>query len=179
MICLSAIITQSVGVPRTANGDEIKKSFRKLAREYHPDVAKDKKKAEEKFKEAAEAYGVLSDEQKRASYDRFGHQGVAGASGAGGYDASGFPDLSDILGQMFGFEGGFAGGGARAAAGEPLRRALVAAGGVRIGRLSVAPRPVAEAAASPAAPPPRIGCGGLTVGSSNANAAVFELQPCR
>jgi len=103
-----------LGVSRDADDQVIKTAYRKLALQYHPDRNPDNHEAEEKFKEAAEAYGVLSDEQKRASYDRFGHQGVAGASGAGGYDASGFPDLSDILGQMFGFEGGFAGGGARA-----------------------------------------------------------------
>ena len=60
---------ESLGVPRTATADEIKKSFRKLARQHHPDVAKDKKKSEEKFKEINEAYGVLSDAGKRKKYD--------------------------------------------------------------------------------------------------------------
>ena len=68
-----------LGVPRTASEDELKKSFRKLAREYHPDVAKDKKKAEEKFKEINEAYEVLSDAGKRKRYDEFGPNWKAGA----------------------------------------------------------------------------------------------------
>src|SRR5271169_126042 len=63
---------ESLGVPRTASADEIKKAFRKLARQYHPDVAKDKKKAEEKFKEINEAYEVLSDPAKRKKYDELG-----------------------------------------------------------------------------------------------------------
>jgi curved DNA-binding protein len=68
-----------LGVPRTASAEELKKSFRKLAREYHPDVAKDKKKAEEKFKEINEAYEVLSDAEKRKRYDEFGPNWKAGA----------------------------------------------------------------------------------------------------
>src|SRR5476651_2916116 len=63
---------QTLGVPRTATADEMKKSFRKLAREFHPDVAKDKKRAEEKFKEINEAYEVLSDADKRKKYDELG-----------------------------------------------------------------------------------------------------------
>jgi curved DNA-binding protein len=70
---------QSLGVPRTASADEIKKSFRKLAREFHPDVAKDKKKAEEKFKEINEAYEVLSDPDKRKKYDELGANWKSGA----------------------------------------------------------------------------------------------------
>lgn len=70
---------QSLGVPRTASADEIKKSFRKLAREHHPDVAKDKKKAEEKFKEINEAYEVLSDPAKRKKYDELGADWKSGA----------------------------------------------------------------------------------------------------
>jgi curved DNA-binding protein len=70
---------QSLGVPRTASADEIKKSFRKLAREYHPDVARDKKKAEEKFKEINEAYEVLSDPDKRKKYDELGANWKSGA----------------------------------------------------------------------------------------------------
>jgi curved DNA-binding protein len=62
---------ESLGVPRTASADEIKKSFRKLARQHHPDVAKEKKKSEEKFKEINEAYEVLSDPAKRKKYDEF------------------------------------------------------------------------------------------------------------
>ena len=70
---------ESLGVPRTASDDEIKKSFRKLARQYHPDVAKDKKKAEEKFKEINEAYEVLSDPDKRKKYDQLGADWKSGA----------------------------------------------------------------------------------------------------
>ena len=80
---------QSLGVPRTATADELKKSFRKLAREFHPDVAKDKKRAEEKFKEINEAYEVLSDPAKRQKYDELGANWKSGAEfrpppGAGG-----------------------------------------------------------------------------------------------
>ena len=70
---------QSLGVPRTASDADIKKSFRKLAREFHPDVAKDKKKAEEKFKEINEAYEVLSDKDKRGKYDELGANWKSGA----------------------------------------------------------------------------------------------------
>jgi curved DNA-binding protein len=70
---------ESLGVPRTASADEIKKSFRKLAREHHPDVAKDKKKAEERFKEINEAYEVLSDPEKRKKYDELGAHWKSGA----------------------------------------------------------------------------------------------------
>ena len=81
---------QILGVPRTASADEIKKSFRKLAREFHPDVAKDKKKAEEKFKEINEAYEVLSDPDKRKKYDELGANWKSGAEfrpppGCGGF----------------------------------------------------------------------------------------------
>src|SRR5947208_10345738 len=69
----------SLGVPRTASADEIKKAFRKLAREHHPDVAKDKKKAEERFKEINEAYEVLSDPAKRKKYDELGADWKSGA----------------------------------------------------------------------------------------------------
>jgi molecular chaperone DnaJ len=92
-----------LGVARDADETAIKSSYRKLALQHHPDRNPGNHEAEEKFKEAAEAYSVLSDGQKRAAYDRFGHQGVAGASGAGGFDASGFPDLGDILSDVFGF----------------------------------------------------------------------------
>src|SRR5205085_3752777 len=73
-----------LGIPRTATADEIKRAHRKLVRQYHPDVNKNNKQAEEKFKEVQEAYDVLSDTQKRANYDQFGHAGVAGGVGAGG-----------------------------------------------------------------------------------------------
>ncbi len=89
-----------LGVPRTAPVDEIKKAYRKLAVKFHPDKNPGDSEAEERFKEAAEAYGVLSDEEKRARYDRFGHQGV---SGMGGFDPNQFADFGDILGDLFGF----------------------------------------------------------------------------
>ncbi|MEM9552876.1 MAG: molecular chaperone DnaJ [Acidobacteriota bacterium] len=98
-----------LGVSRTASAAEIKSSYRKLAIKYHPDRNADDPEAEARFKEAAEAYAVLSDDQKRARYDRFGHQGVAGAGGggfSGGFDPSVFGDFSDILGDLFGFGGG-------------------------------------------------------------------------
>ncbi len=102
-----------LAVGRTASGAEIKASYRKLAVQYHPDRNPGDAVAEERFKEAAEAYAVLSDDDKRARYDRFGHQGVAAAGGAGGFDPTIFADFSDILGDLFGFGGG---GGRRASA---------------------------------------------------------------
>ena len=96
-------------VERTATGEEIKKSYRKLAVKFHPDKNPGDHTAEEKFKELGEAYDVLSDEQKRAAYDRFGHaaftQGGGGARGGGG----GFHDPFDIFRDVFG--GGAGGGG--------------------------------------------------------------------
>ncbi|MEM6702150.1 MAG: molecular chaperone DnaJ [Acidobacteriota bacterium] len=116
-----------LGVERTAELSEIKKAYRKLALKYHPDKNPDDAEAEELFKEAAEAYAVLSDEGKRAQYDRFGHQapGGAGGFGAGGFDPSTFSDFSDILGDLFGFGDAFGGGRRRgrggARAGADLR----------------------------------------------------------
>jgi molecular chaperone DnaJ len=94
-----------LGVSRQASDQEIKSAYRKLALQYHPDRNPGNHQAEESFKEAAEAYSVLSDSQKRAQYDRFGHAGVAGASsgGFGGFDPNIFADFSDILGDLFGF----------------------------------------------------------------------------
>ncbi len=112
-----------LGVPRGADDQSIKSAYRKLALQYHPDRNPDNREAEDKFKEAAEAYSVLSDPQKRAAYDRFGHQGVQGAAGAG-FDP--FENLGDILGDFFGFGDVFGGGGgsrrrARAQRGEDVR----------------------------------------------------------
>jgi molecular chaperone DnaJ len=89
-----------LGIERTASLDEIKKAYRKLAVKYHPDKNPGDPTAEGKFKEAAEAYGVLSDDEKRATYDRYGH---AGTSGMGGFDPNQFADFGDILGDLFGF----------------------------------------------------------------------------
>ena len=94
-------------VTRTANDQEIKSSYRRLALKFHPDRNQGDKKAEESFKEAAEAYAILSDSDKRARYDRFGHAGVGG--GAQGFDPSQFTGFEDIfggLGDIFGFGGG-------------------------------------------------------------------------
>jgi len=96
-----------LGVDKNASSDEIKKSYRKLALKYHPDRNKGDSVAEERFKETAEAYEVLSDPQKKQSYDRFGHDGLSGAfSGTGGgftwADFSHANDFEDILGNLFG-----------------------------------------------------------------------------
>ena len=99
-----------LGVDKSASADEIKKAYRKLAIQYHPDKNPGNKEAEEKFKEAAEAYSVLSDADKKARYDQFGHAGV---EGAGPDFSGGFGNLNDILNDLFGgaFGGGFGGFG--------------------------------------------------------------------
>ncbi|MBP3563505.1 MAG: molecular chaperone DnaJ [Bacteroidales bacterium] len=99
-----------LGVDKSASADEIKKAYRKLAIKYHPDKNPGDKEAEEKFKEAAEAYSVLSDADKKAKYDQFGHAGV---EGAGPDFSGGFGNLNDILNDLFGgaFGGGFGGFG--------------------------------------------------------------------
>jgi len=89
-----------LSVSRTATAEEIKKSFRAKARELHPDVNK-APDAEAKFKEVAEAYEVLIDDEKRAAYDRFGHSAVSGAGAPGGFDFGGFGSFSDIFEQFF------------------------------------------------------------------------------
>src|SRR2546430_5026707 len=100
-----------LGVSRDAGEDQIKKSFRRLARELHPDVNSHDPQAEEKFKEAAEAYEVLSDRERRATYDRYGHDGLR----SGGYapNFEGFGSVADIFEAFFGsgFGGAFGGGG--------------------------------------------------------------------
>jgi molecular chaperone DnaJ len=105
-----------LGIDRQATDAQIKSAYRKLALKYHPDRNPGDHKAEEAFKEAAEAYAVLADPQKRGMYDRFGHAGVsASGAGAGGFDPTIFADFSDIfagLGDMFGF-GDILGGGRR------------------------------------------------------------------
>jgi molecular chaperone DnaJ len=108
-----------LGIARQASDKEIKTAYRQLAIQFHPDRNPGDHAAEEKFKEAAEAYAVLSDPDKRARYDRFGHQGVGGA-GAAGFDPTIFADFSDILGDLFGFgAAGFGGGGRRRSAVQP------------------------------------------------------------
>lgn len=93
-----------LGIRRDASGEEVKKAFRRKARQYHPDVSQEPN-AEQQFKEANEAYDVLSDPQKRAAYDRFGHAAVNGAGYTGGDPFAGFTDISDIFDEFFG--GGF------------------------------------------------------------------------
>src|SRR4026207_1442237 len=92
-----------LGVGRDAGDPEIKSAYRKLAMKHHPDRNPDDPTAEEKFKEASEAYSVLCDAQKRAAYNRYGHAGVQGAGGPAGFNPEAFGDFSDILGDFFGF----------------------------------------------------------------------------
>lgn len=102
-----------LGVGRDASADQIKKAYRKLALKYHPDRNPDNAEAEELFKEASEAYEVLSTPDKKARYDRYGHEGLKGAFGGGGFqwsDFSHFGDFEDILGDVFGSFFGMGGG---------------------------------------------------------------------
>jgi len=117
-----------LGVNKNATADEIKKAYRKKAIEHHPDKNPGDKAAEEKFKEAAEAYEVLSDQQKRQRYDQFGHAGLNGAAG-GGFGGGGmsmddiFSHFGDIFGGHFGFGGGgFSGFGGSGRGGTRVRR---------------------------------------------------------
>ena len=105
-----------LGVSREATEQEIKSAYRKLALKYHPDRNQGDKNAEERFKEAAEAYAVLADADKRGAYDRFGHAGVSSGAGPGGFDPTIFADFGDIFGglrDIFGFGDIFGGGGGR------------------------------------------------------------------
>lgn len=124
-----------LGVPKNAGADDIKKAYRKKALEYHPDRNPDDKSAEDKFKEAAEAYDVLSDADKRARYDRYGHAGVEnnGGGGAGGFQGMDMDDIlrhfgfdtDDVFSEFFGRNrrggGGFGGGRPRGERGSNLR----------------------------------------------------------
>ncbi len=111
-----------LGVSKSVTPEELKKAYRKLAIQYHPDKNPGDKSAEDKFKEIAEAYGVLSDEDKKAKYDRFGHEGLGGASGFGGQGAN-MEDIFSQFGDIFGdgspfssfFGGGRSSGGGRRA----------------------------------------------------------------
>ena len=108
-----------LGVSKNASEDELKKAYRKLAKKYHPDLNPGDKEAESKFKEANEAYAVLSDAEKRKNYDQYGHAGVDG-QGFGGFGGAGFDiDLDDLFGSFFG--GGF--GGSRQRRNGPQRGA--------------------------------------------------------
>ena len=113
--------TTCSGVQRDADLQQIKKAYRKLAREHHPDVNQHDPECEEKFKEATEAYEVLCDSDKRRLYDAYGHDGLrGGAGGAGGYGFDGFPGFSDLFENLFGsFGGGPFGSGGPFAAAQP------------------------------------------------------------
>jgi len=108
-----------LGVDRNADDATLKKAYRQLAKKYHPDMHPGDKEAEAKFKEASEAYAVLSDADKRRQYDQFGHAAFEGGAGggAGGFDFSGM-DFSDIFGDIF---GDFFGGGARRTSNGPMK----------------------------------------------------------
>src|SRR4026208_2502106 len=151
------------GVPRSASEQEIKSAYRRLALKHHPHRNPGDAHAEEHFKEAAEAYGVLGDPDKRRRYDAYGHAGVSGAGGAGGggFDPTVFADFGDILGDFFGFGDAF---GRRRGPrpGASLRYTLdlsfeeAAFGTAARLRTPPAPRP------QPARPPrPLVGGGGL------------------
>jgi molecular chaperone DnaJ len=116
-----------LGVGKQASDQELKAAYRDLAKRFHPDRNPDDPGAEEKFKECSEAYSILSDAQKRAAYDRYGHAAVQGAGGPAGFNPEQFADFGDILGDFFGFGDlfGQAGGGgrrrSRAQRGEDVR----------------------------------------------------------
>ena len=104
-----------LGVPKDADEAALKKAYRKLAMQFHPDRNPDNPEAEAKFKEASEAYQVLSDADKRSTYDRFGHAGLRGAGGGGGPGFQSadevFSQFGDLFGDLFGFSGGRGRGG--------------------------------------------------------------------
>ena len=110
-----------LGVSRDASSDDLKKAYRRLALKYHPDKNPGDKTAESMFKEAAEAYAVLSDAGKRERYDRFGREGIGGQPGFSGFDQEIFGDFGDILGNLFGFGNIFGGGRRGPRGGQDLR----------------------------------------------------------
>lgn len=112
-----------LGVPKDASVEDIKKAYRRLVRKHHPDANPGNKEAEQKFKEVAEAYEVLSDSQKRAQYDQFGTVGDMAGGGAGGFPFGEAGDMGDVFGDLFEtmFGGGFGGFGGRRSANAPRR----------------------------------------------------------
>ncbi|HEY7802986.1 MAG TPA: DnaJ domain-containing protein, partial [Orrella sp.] len=117
-----------LGIAKNASDDEIKKAYRKLAMKWHPDRNPDSKEAEDKFKAAKEAYEVLTDPQKRAAYDRFGHAGVdpnaAGGMGGGAGGAAFADAFGDIFGEIFGGARRGGGGGPQVYRGADLKYAM-------------------------------------------------------
>lgn len=115
-----------LGVDKSADDDALKKAYRALAKKYHPDMNPGDKEAEAKFKEASEAYAILSDPEKRKQYDQFGHAAFDGSGGAGGFDFNSM-DFGDLFGDLFGgmFGGGFGGfgGGSRRGRTGPMKGA--------------------------------------------------------
>lgn len=111
-----------LGVSKGADAGDIKKAYRKLAIKYHPDKNPDDKGAEEKFKEAAEAYEVLSNPEKKQRYDQFGHAGMGGAAGGGFGGGMNVEDIFDQFGDIFGGAFGFGGGGGRRGGGRRVNR---------------------------------------------------------
>src|SRR6476620_735687 len=112
-----------LGVSKSASAEEIKKSYRKVAMQFHPDRNPGDKSAEEKFKEAAEAYEILSDQDRRAQYDRYGHAGVS-SNGRGGHPGGmNMEDIFSQFGDIFGEDifGSFFGGGGRTRGGQRAR----------------------------------------------------------
>ena len=124
-----------LGVDKNADEATLKKAYRVLAKKYHPDMNPGDADAEKKFKEASEAYAVLSDPEKRRQYDQFGHAAFDGAGGAGGFDFSGM-DFTDIFGDIFGDL--FGGGRSRRGGGNgPMQGANIRTSVRKIGRAHV------------------------------------------
>ncbi len=122
MSTAKACYYETLGVSKTSDGKTLKSAYRKLAMQYHPDRNPDNAEAEQNFKTVSEAYGVLSDEQKRAAYDRFGHAGVDGSrAGGGGFGGGQAADFSDIFEQVFGDAFGDVFGGGQRNSSGPAR----------------------------------------------------------